>query len=61
METLNGDVDVMVPANAALQLNARATSGNVYNAFGSNVTGGPTRAQLNATVTHGSVSIEKAL
>ena len=60
METSSGDVDVMLPANAALQLNASTASGSVYNAFGSSITGGPSRAQLSATVMHGSVTIEKA-
>ncbi len=60
MQTSSGDVDVMLPANAALQLNASTASGNIYNAFGSNITGGPARAQLSATVMHGSVTIEKA-
>lgn len=60
MKTLNGDIDLTLPATAAFQLAATTYSGSVQNAFGSNTAGNPPRAQLTITVGSGSININKA-
>jgi len=59
MNTTSGDVDLMLPSNAAFSLAASTGSGNVENAFGTSVVGTTPRAQLTLHTQNGSIGIVK--
>ena len=59
MRTINGNIDLTFPGNAAFQLAASTGSGSVYNAFGSTSVGYGPRAQIMANVTNGSVTVNR--
>jgi serine/threonine protein kinase len=60
MRTINGNIDLTFPGNAAFQLAASTGSGSVYNAFGSTIVGYGPRAQIMANITNGSVTVNRA-
>ncbi len=60
MKTINGNVNLTLPGNAAFQLEASVGSGSVYNAFGSAIVGYTPRAQVMATIGNGSVTVNRA-
>jgi DUF4097 and DUF4098 domain-containing protein YvlB len=60
MRTINGNIDLTLPANVAFQLAASVASGSVYNAFGSSIVGYGLRAQIMANITNGSVTVNRA-
>ncbi len=61
LKTISGNVNLTLPDNAAFQLEATTGSGSVSNEFGSDVVGYEPRAQIMATITNGSVTINKAV
>jgi serine/threonine protein kinase len=60
MRTINGNIDLTFPGNAAFQLAASTGSGSVYNAFGSATVGYGLRAQIMANITNGTVTVNRA-
>ena len=60
MKTINGNIDLTLPDNAAFQLAANTGSGNVNNAFGSTIVGYGPRAQIMANITNGSITVNRA-
>ncbi|HEY5002250.1 MAG TPA: protein kinase [Ktedonobacteraceae bacterium] len=60
MKTINGNIDLTLPGNAAFQLAASVGSGSIYNAFGSTIVGYGPRAQIMANITNGSVTVNRA-
>ncbi len=60
MRTINGNIDLTLPNNAAFQLAASTGSGSVYDAFGSSIVGYGPRAQITANITNGSVTVNRA-
>ncbi len=59
MRTINGNINLMLPGDAAFQLTGVVGSGTIYNAFGSAIVGDSPRAQIMANITNGSVTVNK--
>ena len=60
-KTINGNVNLTLPGNAAFQLQATTGSGSVNNEFGSALVGQGQRAQIMVNVTNGSVVVNRAV
>ncbi len=60
LETLSGNVELLLPADAAFQLQAHTNSGTLYNEFGSNSISVPPQAQIIVNIGSGSTTISKA-
>ena len=60
MKTINGNINLTLPGNAAFQLTASVGSGTIYNTFGSTIVGYGPRAEIMANITNGSVTVNKA-
>lgn len=60
MRTINGNINLTLPGDAAFQLTGSVGSGTIYNAFGSAIVGDGPRAQVMAAITNGSVTVNKA-
>ncbi|MBA2392280.1 MAG: protein kinase [Ktedonobacteraceae bacterium] len=60
MRTINGNINLTLPGDAAFQLTGVVGSGTIYNAFGTTIVGYGPRAQIMATIINGSVTVNKA-
>lgn len=59
MEAMSGDINLTLPANAAFNLNASTTSGDVKNEFGSTTVGSAPQPALTLHTTSGNIKIRK--
>lgn len=55
----SGDVRLKLPANSSFKLNAKTTSGDIHNEFGSTTVGNAPQPDLDVQVTSGDIVIEK--